>query len=97
MELTQVPRAREDSPETYGGSSAKIDQLIQLLKLIPSDEKCLVFSQFTSFLDKVVEAFEAEGYVMLPSSCVGVAQKWKQNCLRSVRWENVRQTQAGSH
>lgn len=61
MELTQVPRAREDSPETYGGSSAKIDQLIQLLKLIPSDEKCLVFSQFTSFLDKVVEAFEAEG------------------------------------
>ncbi|KAJ3534925.1 hypothetical protein NMY22_g6710 [Coprinellus aureogranulatus] len=61
LELTQAPRAREATPETYGGSSAKIDQLIQLLKLIPADEKCLVFSQFTSFLDKVVEAFDAEG------------------------------------
>jgi len=36
------------------GSSAKIDQLIHLLKLIPHDAKSLVFSQFTSFLDKVV-------------------------------------------
>lgn len=63
MEPTQAPRAREETPETCAGSSAKIDQLIQLLKLIPTDEKCLVFSQFTSFLDKVVEAFEEEGYV----------------------------------
>jgi SWI/SNF-related matrix-associated actin-dependent regulator of chromatin subfamily A3 len=35
------------------GSSAKIDQLIHLLKLTPTNEKSLVFSQFTSFLDKV--------------------------------------------
>ena len=32
--------------------SAKIEQLIHLLKLLPSTEKCLVFSQFTSFMDK---------------------------------------------
>ena len=36
-----------------GGSSAKIDQLVQLLNLTPPTEKSLVFSQFTSFLDKV--------------------------------------------
>jgi SWI/SNF-related matrix-associated actin-dependent regulator of chromatin subfamily A3 len=34
------------------GSSAKIDQLIHLLRLTPSTDKSLVFSQFTSFLDK---------------------------------------------
>ncbi|KAF6760296.1 P-loop containing nucleoside triphosphate hydrolase protein [Ephemerocybe angulata] len=61
MELTQAPRAREPTPETCDGSSAKIDQLIQLLRLIPAGEKSLVFSQFTSFLDKVVEALEKEG------------------------------------
>ncbi|KAG1766956.1 SNF2 family N-terminal domain-containing protein [Suillus occidentalis] len=44
-ELTQLP----------------IDQLIHLLQLIPSDQKCLVFSQFTSFLDKIGEAFEELG------------------------------------
>jgi SWI/SNF-related matrix-associated actin-dependent regulator of chromatin subfamily A3 len=56
-ELTQLP-VRHDENETHDstlrvGSSAKIDQLIHLLQLIPSDQKCLVFSQFTSFLDKV--------------------------------------------
>lgn len=35
------------------GSSAKIDQLVYLLRLTPLTEKSLVFSQFTSFLDKV--------------------------------------------
>ncbi|KAF9066155.1 SNF2 family N-terminal domain-containing protein [Rhodocollybia butyracea] len=41
--------------------SAKIEQLIQLLKLTPNGEKSLVFSQFTSFLDKIAEAFEEQG------------------------------------
>lgn len=58
-ELTQMPVARDGSEEgddmdsLRTGSSAKIDQLIHLLKLTPSTEKSLVFSQFTSFLDKV--------------------------------------------
>lgn len=54
-ELTQKP-VRDDSPEEANGirsgSSAKIDQLVHLLQLTPSTEKSLVFSQFTSFLDK---------------------------------------------
>ena len=37
---------------TYDGSSSKVDQLVQLLQMIPATEKSLVFSQFTSFLDK---------------------------------------------
>jgi SWI/SNF-related matrix-associated actin-dependent regulator of chromatin subfamily A3 len=55
-ELTQVTTKRRNSPEADGvqaGSSAKIDQLVNLLKLTPPKEKSLVFSQFTSFLDKV--------------------------------------------
>ncbi|PVF99077.1 hypothetical protein CPB86DRAFT_784078 [Serendipita vermifera] len=40
----------EDIQET---PSAKIVQLIELLRLQPSDSKSLVFSQFTSFLDKI--------------------------------------------
>ena len=55
-ELTQAPVRREEDEELVGiraGSSAKIDQLVHLLKLTPSTEKSLVFSQFTSFLDKV--------------------------------------------
>lgn len=55
-ELTQVPVRRdedEDRSSIRSGSSAKIEQLTHLLKLTPSTEKSLVFSQFTSFLDKV--------------------------------------------
>ena len=57
-DLTQLPMP-VDKDEDKGddelrtGSSAKIDQLLHLLQLTPSDEKSLVFSQFTSFLDKV--------------------------------------------
>ena len=56
MDLTQIPARRAEELDTTGmrgGSSAKIDQLIHLLRLTPSTEKSLVFSQFTSFLDKV--------------------------------------------
>jgi len=54
-DLTQKPsRIFEEEPEGIrAGSSAKIDQLVHLLQLTPSTEKSLVFSQFTSFLDKV--------------------------------------------
>lgn len=52
-DLTQAPVKDLVESETCTGSSAKIDQLIHLLKLIPNDSKSLVFSQFTSFLDKV--------------------------------------------
>ncbi|KAG1890243.1 SNF2 family N-terminal domain-containing protein [Suillus subluteus] len=64
-DLTQLP-VRNDENETHDstlrtGSSAKIDQLIHLLQLIPGEEKSLVFSQFTSFLDKIGEALEEHG------------------------------------
>ncbi|WWC70170.1 uncharacterized protein I206_104118 [Kwoniella pini CBS 10737] len=41
--------------------SAKIDELVKYLKVFPSDEKTLVFSQFTSFLDQVAISLTGEG------------------------------------
>lgn len=56
-DLTQAPVRRDDDDESDDGlrtgSSAKIDQLVHLLRLTPSTDKSLVFSQFTGFLDKV--------------------------------------------
>ncbi|KAF9470596.1 hypothetical protein BDN70DRAFT_888939 [Pholiota conissans] len=64
-DLTQRPAKVDDEEEEpegiRGGSSAKIDQLIHLLKLTPSTEKSLVFSQFTTFLDKIGETLDREG------------------------------------
>ncbi|KAG6873426.1 hypothetical protein C0995_015851 [Termitomyces sp. Mi166 len=63
-DLTQAVVRREEELDTSGirgGSSAKIDQLVHLLRLTPSTEKSLVFSQFTSFLDKIAETLDAEG------------------------------------
>ncbi|KAF9451964.1 hypothetical protein P691DRAFT_772701 [Macrolepiota fuliginosa MF-IS2] len=63
-DLTQKP-VRDNSPEEAtgirSGSSAKVDQLVHLLKLTPLSEKSLVFSQFTTFLDKIGEALDAAG------------------------------------
>jgi SWI/SNF-related matrix-associated actin-dependent regulator of chromatin subfamily A3 len=53
-ELTQaLIRDMDGATDLSVGSSAKIDQLMHLLRLTPEDEKSLVFSQFTTFLDKV--------------------------------------------
>ena len=52
-ESTQASIRSEDDTDEATGSSAKIDQLIHLLRLTPGNEKSLVFSQFTTFLDKV--------------------------------------------
>ena len=58
-DLTQAPVRlddeveEDDNNELRTGSSAKIDQLVTLLRLTPDNDKSLVFSQFTSFLDKV--------------------------------------------
>ncbi|KAF8622719.1 hypothetical protein AX15_006810 [Amanita polypyramis BW_CC] len=61
-ELTQpFPTASNDNGGIRSESSAKVEQLIHLLKLLPSTEKCLVFSQFTSFMDKIAGTFEEEG------------------------------------
>lgn len=58
-DFTQAPVKQDtDQSELCTGSSAKIDQLVHLLKLIPSDSKSLVFSQFTSFLDKVIVIYD---------------------------------------
>ncbi|KDQ57760.1 hypothetical protein JAAARDRAFT_35442 [Jaapia argillacea MUCL 33604] len=59
-DLTQAfPRL--EAGDVHSGSSAKIDQLVHLLKLTPFTEKSLVFSQFTSFLDKIAETLRDEG------------------------------------
>lgn len=62
-ELTQAPvrEFEEDRTGIRAGSSAKIDQLVRLLQLNPPADKSLVFSQFTSFLDKIAEALDAAG------------------------------------
>jgi SWI/SNF-related matrix-associated actin-dependent regulator of chromatin subfamily A3 len=56
-ELTQMPAQTEDDmdeeTDIRTGSSSKIHQLLHLLRLTPENEKSLVFSQFTTFLDKV--------------------------------------------
>lgn len=44
-------------------SSSKVDHLISLLRLIPSTDKTLVFSQFTGFLDLIAKQLDKEGYV----------------------------------
>lgn len=63
IELTQLPAKlnNQGHDELRTGSSAKIDQLLHLLKLLPSDEKSLVFSQFTSFLDKIGQTLSEHG------------------------------------
>jgi SWI/SNF-related matrix-associated actin-dependent regulator of chromatin subfamily A3 len=47
--LTQAPRPGDEFEDSglapAHGSSPKIDRLIQILKLIPSNEKAVVFSQ----------------------------------------------------
>ncbi|KAG8935555.1 hypothetical protein FRC02_007699 [Tulasnella sp. 418] len=42
-------------------TSSKIQHLISLLKLIPSNEKSLVFSQFTGYLDLIAEQLDIAG------------------------------------
>lgn len=69
-ELTQAPIRTEDDLDEVAstlrsGSSAKIDQLVHLLKLTPENEKSLVFSQFTTFLDKVCHLSSDHCYSML--------------------------------
>jgi len=41
--------------------SAKIEEIIKYLKVFEKNDKSLVFSQFTSFLDLVAAGLKAEG------------------------------------
>ena len=50
-----------DDQVTTSEPSAKIDQLLKLLTLLPRGEKSLVFSSFTSFLNIVAKRLQAEG------------------------------------
>jgi len=61
MPRTQYDDEDNDASELRTGSSPKIDALIDMLKVIPSADKALVFSQFTSFLDKIAEQLEKHG------------------------------------
>ncbi|KAF8638068.1 hypothetical protein AX16_010700 [Volvariella volvacea WC 439] len=65
-ELTQLPLTQEDPLDSHPLTpSAKINQLLHLLRLTAPGEKSLVFSQFTTFLDKIGEVLEAEKYVLI--------------------------------
>ncbi|KAL1741859.1 SNF2 family N-terminal domain-containing protein [Schizophyllum fasciatum] len=72
MDLTQAPvrEFEEDRTGIRAGSSAKTDQLVKLLQLTPPTDKSLVFSQFTSFLDKV-SACEWISYVRFDGQMSG--------------------------
>ena len=61
-DLTQRPNPTTRQEPTCEGPSAKIDQLLQMLRLIPGGDKALVFSQFTGFLDKVEDALVTARY-----------------------------------
>ncbi|ODO09326.1 hypothetical protein I350_02926 [Cryptococcus amylolentus CBS 6273] len=51
----------EPSSRAKSIKSAKIDEVVKYLKLFPHDDKSLVFSQFTSFLDCIGTRFKEEG------------------------------------
>ncbi|KAG9120079.1 hypothetical protein FRC07_004585 [Ceratobasidium sp. 392] len=85
-DLTQAPRPSNDF-DGIGlvsslGSSPKIDRLIQILKLIPSDEKAVVFSQFTSFLEKIADQLEANGITFVEFNG-GMSAKRRQEVLEA--------------
>jgi SWI/SNF-related matrix-associated actin-dependent regulator of chromatin subfamily A3 len=65
LDFTQAQRARlaDEKLEMNESDepSAKIDQLIKLLSLLPRSEKSIVFSSFTSFLDMVAIRLKAMG------------------------------------
>lgn len=51
----------DESSITLSSRSAKINELVRYLKAFDSDDKALVFSQFTSFLDRVAAVLQEEG------------------------------------
>ena len=78
-DLTQKPYPTEGSESLSGSPSAKIEQLIHLLKLTPQTEKSLVFSQFTTFIDKVSKAISDELPSLIPASssgCRSIGRSW---------------------
>ncbi|EDR08813.1 SNF2 superfamily protein, partial [Laccaria bicolor S238N-H82] len=89
-DLTQKP----NPVGIRAGSSAKIDQLIHLLKLTPTNEKSLVFSQFTSFLDKIAETMDEEGipYVRFDGQ---MSAKRRQETLASFSEKGNRRPRSG--
>ncbi|KAG9104378.1 hypothetical protein FRC06_003185 [Ceratobasidium sp. 370] len=85
-DLTQAPRPRNGFNDiglaSSPRSSPKIDRLIQILKLIPSDEKAVVFSQFTSFLEKIANQLEVNGITFVEFNG-GMSAKRRQEVLES--------------
>lgn len=57
-EATEWVEPDDDVPTVR---SAKIIELVRYLKIFDRSDKTLVFSQFTSFLDRVAPALKAEG------------------------------------
>lgn len=95
-ELSQLNQVIQITPAQpiMEGSSAKIDQLVQLLQFTPSNEKSLVFSQFTSFLDKIGESLEDKGCAK--TSCDCKKADGLQHILCSLRWFHVSKTSSGN-
>ncbi|WVQ81722.1 hypothetical protein IAT38_003847 [Cryptococcus sp. DSM 104549] len=63
--ILQLPPTPEEdfhpSSQAKSISSSKISELLRYLSIFPTDDKTLVFSQFTSFLDCVGERLQEEG------------------------------------
>lgn len=63
--LLEVPPDATDTfdehPITPSTRSAKITELVRYLKAFDGEDKTLVFSQFTSFLDRVAAVLQEEG------------------------------------
>ena len=63
--LLELPSDTPEWPESDNeGSvvkSAKIAELVKYLEVFDASDKTLVFSQFTSFLDRVATALRREG------------------------------------
>lgn len=64
--LLELPPDKEaevedDSTVVPAVRSAKIEELVRYLKAFDKDDKTLVFSQFTSFLDRVAAVLQDEG------------------------------------
>lgn len=56
------PKAKKDPNEENGETPPKLQALLDEIDEMPNDEKAVVFSQWTSYLDIIQAALEAAGY-----------------------------------
>jgi len=60
-ELVEQPPEDDEEASSVKGGSEKISGMIKYIEKVQKDEKVVVFSQFTKFLDMIQNSFEDEG------------------------------------